>query len=326
MSGDVRVIDLFCGAGGLSTGFTKAGFKVSIGIDSNKKAIETFLANHKESQALCGDMTKITSEEILTKIGDKSVDVIIGGPPCQGFSMAGKRQLNDPRNSLFMEYLRIVKEIEPKMFLMENVKGLLSMKNEKGIKVIDIILNEFNKLKDYNIDLYKINVADYGVPQRRQRIFIIGVKKGINFSFPSPTHSKNNIKLKEWIGIGKIILNKSEVPKKYFYSDKLIRGFKRRENINKRKGVGFGWQINKLDVPSYTISARYWKDGAESLIKYSERDIRMLTPKECASVQSFPKNYVFKGNEREIYTQIGNAVPPLMAEKIARTIKSALVG
>jgi DNA (cytosine-5)-methyltransferase 1 len=238
--------------------------------------------------------------------------------------MAGKRQPNDPRNSLFMEYLRIVKDIRPKVFLMENVKGLLSMKNESGIKVIDIILEEFGKLKEYDVELHQVNAANYGVPQRRQRIFIIGVKKGIDFSFPLPTHSKNDSKLKEWIGVGEVILDKNKVPEKYFYSDKLIRGFKRRAITNKKKGVGFGWQINKPNVPSYTISARYWKDGAESLIKYDEETIRMLTPEECALVQSFPKSYVFKGNEQEIYTQIGNAVPPLMAKSIAKSIKTAI--
>ena len=123
------VVDLFCGAGGLSTGFEKAGFKVAMGIDYNQKATDTFLANHKKSVVLCKDMTKITSKEILNSIGTDSIDIVIGGPPCQGFSMAGKRQPNDPRNSLFMEYLRIVKGLEPKVFLMENVKGILSMKN-----------------------------------------------------------------------------------------------------------------------------------------------------------------------------------------------------
>jgi len=323
MKGELNVIDMFCGAGGLSCGFQKAGFKILLGIDHNARAIDTFVANHKGSQVLCGDITKMSSAEIVNKIQNNSVDVIIGGPPCQGFSMAGKRQPNDPRNSLFMEYLRVVRDLKPKVFVMENVKGLLSMKNEKGIKVIDIILDEFYKLKDYEVNLYKVNAADYGVPQRRQRIFIIGVKKGLPFLFPNPTHSKyGDNRLKKWIGLRKVILNKSEVPEKYFYSKKLINGFKRREIINKKRGVGFGWQINSnLDMPSYTLSARYWKDGAESLIKYNEKEIRMLTPEECAVIQSFPKNYLFKGNERERYTQIGNAVPPQLALNIAEAIK-----
>lgn len=327
MEKHLNVLDLFCGAGGLSCGFKQEGFNIILGIDHNQRAMETFLENHKDSKTLCGDITQMNSKTILDKIENKPIDVIIGGPPCQGFSMAGKRQPNDPRNSLFMEYLRMVKSLSPKIFLMENVKGLLSMKNEEGINVIDIILNEFNKLKDYEVSLYKVNTANFGVPQRRQRIFIIGVKGGINFSFPSPTHSREKDSgLKKWVGIESILLKKSQVPRKYFYSDKLIRGFKRREIQNKKRGVGFGWQINEnLDIPSYTISARYWKDGAESLIKYNEKDIRMLTPQECAAVQSFPKSYIFKGSEKEVYTQIGNAVPPHMASIIAKSIKSALL-
>src|SRR3989338_2092163 len=325
MKRGVNVLDLFCGAGGLSTGFSKAGFNVLLGIDSNQRAIETFTSNNISSQAICGDMTLITTQEIINKIGNEEIDVIIGGPPCQGFSMAGKRRPNDPRNSLFMEYFRLVKEIRPKVFVMENVKGLLSMKNDKGEKVIEIILNEFRRLEDYIVNLYEVNTADYGVPQRRKRIFIIGTKRNYSFLFPTPTHAKEPTgNLNKWMGIRNIIIDKDKVPKEYFYSKKLIRGFLRRERENKKRGVGFGWQINNLDNPSYTLSARYWKDGAESLIKYSPKRIRMLTPEECAAVQSFPKEYQFKGSKREVYTQIGNAVPPLMAEKIAQSIKDCL--
>lgn len=326
MKKELNVIDLFCGAGGLSTGFKEADFNILLGIDHDKKAIQTFIANHLGTQTISDDMTKIKIEEIKEKINNQEIDVIIGGPPCQGFSMAGKRQPNDPRNSLFKEYLRIVRELKPKAFVMENVRGLLSMKNEKGKKVIEIILDEFGKMPEYSVICHGVNTADYGVPQRRQRIFIIGVNKKYNFIFPKATHSKYPEKtgLKRWIGIGEVLLKQNQIDDKYFYSTKLINGFLRREKINRKKGVGFGWQFNNLTEPSYTISARYWKDGAESLIKYDERTIRMLTPLECARVQSFPSNYVFKGGEKDIYFQIGNAVPPAMAKTIAKSIKSAL--
>lgn len=319
------VLDLFCGAGGLSTGFIAEDFDVVLGIDNNKKAISTFSKNHPKSKVICGDMREISGKEILKETRLKTIDVIVGGPPCQGFSMAGKRQPNDPRNSLFREYLRIVRELKPKVFIMENVRGLLSMKDEDGKKVIDIILNEFSKIKDYKIELHIVNTADYGIPQRRKRIFVIGVKNNYVLEFPKATHSKNGEKnLKKWNGIGEILIEKEKVPNKYFYSRKLINGFKRREKINEQKGVGFGWQFNKLDQPSYTISARYWKDGAESLIKYGERDIRMMTPKECALIQSFPEDYQFEGGEKDVYVQIGNAVPPKMAQAIAKSIKKTI--
>ena len=323
------VLDLFCGAGGLSSGFEGENFDILLGIDFFKSSLDTFQANHPNSKTLFEDISKVGYKDIKKIIGNKKIDVIIGGPPCQGFSMAGKRQPNDPRNSLFREYLRLIKEIKPTAFVMENVRGLLSMKNENGKLVKDIILEEFESLKDYKVELKSVNTANYGVPQRRQRIFFVGIKRKYSFEFPKETHNqKGELGLKKWANLKKIILKKEKVPKKYFYSKKLIEGFKRRERKNKERKMGFGWQFLDLEKPSYTISARYWKDGAESLVKYDnsfkEGSIRMLTPKECALIQSFPKAYKFKGTEKEIYQQIGNAVPPLMAKNISKSIYKAL--
>lgn len=328
MKKGLNIVDLFCGAGGLSHGFSKEGFNTLLGIDLFESALNTYRTNHEESKVFNRDMKSITGKEIKKLIGDKKINVIVGGPPCQGFSMAGKRQPNDPRNSLFMEYVRLVKELQPDFFVMENVRGLLSMKNMNNEKVIDIILGEFRKIGKYNIELHKINTADYGVSQRRNRILIIGHKPRYKFSFPEKTHSKKGEgKEKRWIGLRDILLPKNKVEKKYFYSQKLINGFLRREKMNKERKMGFGWQFLNLDEPSYTISARYFKDGAEALIKYDnsfkEGSIRRLTPKECALIQSFPKSFKFEGSDNEIYQQIGNAVPPLIAQKIAKEIKKA---
>jgi DNA (cytosine-5)-methyltransferase 1 len=320
MKKGLNVLDLFCGAGGLSEGFRQAGFNVVMGIDHNETALKTFMKNHLGSEIIRGDIAKITKKDISNRISGKKIDVIIGGPPCQGFSMAGKRIPNDPRNSLFREYLRLVKEIRPKVFVMENVRGLLSMKNGNGQKVIDIILGEFRKIKGYSTVMYPVNAADYGVPQIRQRIFVIGIKKYCKFNFPSPIYPK-----KKWVSVKNLLINRDKIDKKYFYSDKLIKGFKRREKENKKRKLGFGWQFINPDKPSYTISARYWKDGAEALVKYSSKRIRRLTPKECAFIQSFPQKYHFEGNEREVYQQIGNAVPPKLALNIANAIKNTLI-
>jgi DNA (cytosine-5)-methyltransferase 1 len=324
-----NVLDLFCGCSGLSTGFSKEDFNVLLGIDFFESALKTFKINHPFSEILNKDMRKVTKKDIKEIIGNKKINVIVGGPPCQGFSMAGKRQPNDPRNSLFMEYVRLVKELNPDFFIMENVRGLLSMKNEKGKKVIDIILEEFEKIGKYKIKLHKVNTADYGVSQKRNRILIIGHKPKYKFSFPEKTHSKNGgDKMKKWVGLKNILLPKGKVNKKYFYSQKLIDGFLRREKMNKKRKMGFGWQFLNPDEPSYTISARYYKDGAEALVKYDdffkEGSIRKLTPKECALIQSFPRSFKFEGSDNEVYQQIGNAVPPKMAQVIAKSIKKAL--
>lgn len=324
----LNAIDLFCGAGGMSQGFAKAGFNILLGVDMNQSSIDTFKKNHRHTKTLCTDMRNLEVNNIKKLIENKQVDIIIGGPPCQGFSMAGKRIPNDPRNSLFREYLRIVNGIRPKMFVMENVKGLLSMKDTKGKYVTDIILNEFRKL-NYKTECYKINTADFGVPQKRQRVFIIGIRQGYKFEFPQQSHGEKGLsnagkRIKTWVGLKNIILDRKKVDKKYFYSDKLIKGFKRRERINKKKNVGYGWQFLNINKPSYTLSARYWKDGAEALVKYDDNCIRMLTPEECAKIQSFPETFKFAGNKREVYTQIGNAVPPKMAKIIAKSAYKTL--
>ena len=280
----MNFIDLFCGAGGLSYGLEKAGLNCLLGIDHNKDSIVTFNTNHK-GKGIVADITKIKKKDILKFIGNENIDLIVGGPPCQGFSMAGKRKPNDPRNSLFKEFLRIVNSIKPNICIMENVRGLLSMKTPSRNKVIDLIIKEFEKL-DYNVEINSVNTANYGVPQSRYRIFLMAKKKNIEVSFPKETHNKEN-----WKNLLKIILFKKEVPKNYFYSKKLIAGFKRREKKNRERGMGFGWKFLDFKKPSYTISARYWKDGAEALVKYRENDIRMLTPEECARIQSFPKSF-----------------------------------
>ncbi len=330
MKKGLNVVDVFCGASGLSTGFIKENFNVLLGIDFFESALKTFRRNHPKSQILNEDIIKVDSKKIYSITGNKKINVVVGGPPCQGFSMAGKRQPNDPRNSLFKEYVRLVKELSPDFFVMENVRGLLSMKNEKGKKVINIILDEFKKIGKYKLELHKVNTADYGISQKRNRIFIIGYKPKFKYLFPKTTHNKNGKDgLKKWIGLKDILLPKNKVDKKYFYSQKLIDGFRRREKMNKERKVGFGWQFLNPNNPSYTISARYYKDGAEALVKYNdsykEGSIRRLTPKECALIQSFPKSFKFEGSENEIYQQIGNAVPPKMAQIIAKSIKKALV-
>lgn len=325
------VIDLFCGAGGMSTGFEMAGFEVLLGVDVNPKFIKTFARNHPSAASNSDpiDIRKLTLKEIRKKVEKKKIDIIIGGPPCQGFSMAGRRDPKDPRNSLFKHFIRIVRGIKPKWFVMENVTGLLLAKTANGESVDRIIRQEFKKI-GYQVKQFKLNSADYGVPQKRKRIFYIGTNTKTRIEIPVHTHAKhpNNkldgSKLKKWVGVGKCFLPESEVAKVYFHSEKMIEGFKKRKARNLENGKGFGWQILDPEKPSYTISARYWKDGSDAIVSVKPDKFRMLTERECARVQSFPDNYVFIGGKRSTYQQIGNAVPPLLAKAIALEIRKKL--
>jgi DNA (cytosine-5)-methyltransferase 1 len=311
-------IDLFCGAGGLSEGFRQAGFKSILGIDLDKSALETFALNHKGAETICGDISKITKNQIIGKIKRKSVDLVIGGPPCQGFSLAGRRNPNDPRNKLVKEFLRIVKDFRPKFFVIENVHGFRSMRDENGKLVMDIV-RELAKESGYHVKPYLLNSKDYSVAQRRKRMFLIGSKKK-DFEL--------DIKKTKEVVVKGLLFPRKKISEVYFYSQRLIDGFLRRAKRNKELKRGFGWKFLDLDNQSNTISARYYKDGCEALVKYDDKfkpgSIRKLTERECARIQSFPDSYQFVGGKIKMYKQIGNAVPPNMAKAVAKSIKKAL--
>ena len=187
----MKIIDLFAGCGGLSKGFEMAGFEVSGFVEYWQPAIGTHLKNFPDCSFIGKDITTIFDKEILEFISlNGKIDGIVGGPPCQGFSTIGKRDNKDPRNSLFKEFLRFVKIIEPDFFLMENVKGLLSSKLRNGKKVIDVILSEFSKL-GYQTNFQLLNSAEYGVPQIRERVFIFGSKSGV-INKPKITNTKQS--------------------------------------------------------------------------------------------------------------------------------------
>lgn len=176
----MNIIDLFAGCGGLSLGFEMAGFNIPLAIEKDEWASETYKKNHPSTKVITGDITEISDLENLIKKENLSIDGIIGGPPCQGFSLSGNRDKNDPRNSLFMEFVRFVKFFKPKFFVMENVTGILSMKTKDNQNVKDLILSEYDKT-GYNVQIYKLNAAEYGVPQSRLRIVFIGIRKDLPF-------------------------------------------------------------------------------------------------------------------------------------------------
>lgn len=317
-SDKMKVLDLFCGAGGFSQGFKKAGFDIVVGIDKWDKAIETYKKNH-DHIALCKDLTTYTPSKLVKEYKIKDIDVIIGGPPCQGFSSAGKRDVNDPRNSLFMEFKKYLDYFVPKMFIMENVMGILSMKNEKGEKYIDIITNLLKE--NYEIITCKLYTSDFGVPQNRRRVLIFGIRKDLGII---PYEPVALFKKDERLPVSSVLENKKDIEQSYYLSKRALEGIKRKEERMKKEGKGFGAQFLNFDKPSYTIPARYWKDGYDALVKYSDDDIRRLTILELARIQTFPDSYKFVGSKKEIIMQIGNAVACRFAYHMAKHLKTML--
>ena len=184
----MNIVDLFAGCGGMSLGFHLAGNKTLLASEKDDWASETYKANHPGTKVSTGDICRV--KDWKGHVGSKKVDGVIGGPPCQGFSLSGNRDKSDPRNSLFMEFIRCVKELQPKFFVMENVPGLLSMKTAKGQKVSEIIKSEFRAI-GYKVEYDVLNAADFGVPQTRERVFFIGIKGDMPYCkahlFPKPT-------------------------------------------------------------------------------------------------------------------------------------------
>lgn len=316
----LRVLDLFCGCGGMSKGLEDAGLNIMAGLDIWDKAIDSYTQNF-DHLSICEDISKLSPESFDTKykIGKDNIDIMVGGPPCQGFSIAGKRDKTDPRNSLFMEYVKYLDYFNPKAFIMENVMGILSMKNSSNEKVIDIIMEKLSK--NYNCIICKLYASDFEVPQNRRRVIIIGIHKDLNIipTEPTPILTKENR-----IPVSTILLSKEEVEIKNYLSEKALNGIKAKREKAKQNGNGFGAQILKMDKPSYTIPARYWKDGYDALVAYSDTEVRRLTILELKRIQSFSDDFVLVGNKKEQIMQIGNAVASRFAYHLGKHMISIL--
>lgn len=332
----LNVLDLFCGCGGLSKGLEDSGLHVVAGIDIWDKAISNYKKNFKHL-AICEDLTKFppekfdeiynkdTKSNLDTKVKPEykiPIDILVGGPSCQSFSMAGKRDPNDPRSSLFMEYVKYLDYFKPKAFIMENVIGILSAKTAKNEKVIDLILKEFNK--EYNTIVCKLYASDFEVPQNRRRTIIFGIRKDLKIL---PTEPEVVSKIRP--PVKTVLLPREEFDKlpdakKYYLSEKALQGIKNRKEKQKEKGNGFGAQILDLDKPSYTISSRYYKDGSDALVKYSDTEIRRLCILELKRIQSFPDDFILEGSKKDIIMQIGNAVACKFAYHLGKHIQNLL--
>ena len=324
----LNVIDLFCGCGGMSKGLTDAGLNIIAGIDVWDKAVVSYNKNFSHHQAYCEDLTQLSPEkfEELYNKDKKTVDVLVGGPPCQSFSIAGRRDKDDPRNTLFMEYVKYLDYFRPKAFIMENVIGLLSKKTASGEdtsggeKVIDIIMELLNR--EYNCIITKLYASDFEVPQNRRRVIIIGIRKDLGIFPKEPEPVIKSVE--DRIPVRTVLLRKEDVDTKYYLSEKALAGIENKRAVSKAKGFGFGAQMLDVDKPSYTIPARYWKDGYDALVKYNDKEIRRLTILELKRIQSFPDNYIIEGSNKDVIIQIGNAVACKLAYHLGKYLVNTL--
>lgn len=306
----IKVIDLFAGIGGIRRGFEQAsGGNINCVFTSewDKYAAQTYIANYP-NEKVHGDITKVDVKEIPDH------DVLLAGFPCQPFSQAGlKKGFDDTRGTLFFDIERILIAKKPKVFMLENVKRL---RTHDGGRTLKVILKHLARAGYKNVKYEVLNARDFGLPQNRERIFIIGfLDDNIDFSFPKPT------KIKTCVGN---ILQKKVDPK-YTISDKLWEGHKRRKIENKLKGKGFGFgMVNKNSEYSNTISARYYKDGSEILVEQFNKNPRKLTPREAARLQGFPDSFKIEVSDNQAYKQFGNSVPVNTIEAVAREMLKSL--
>lgn len=316
----LNVLDLFCGCGGMSKGLVDAGLNIIAGIDIWDKAIASYRQNFHH-QAICMDITKLPPDEFDAKYNTDKVpiDLIVGGPPCQGFSMAGKRDTKDPRNSLFMEYVKYLNYFKPKAFMMENVIGILSMKTDEGVNVIDIIMDHLSV--DYHCCICKLYASDFEVPQNRRRTIIFGVRKDLDITPKPPSEV---LTVEQRIPVRSVLLPRDSVDDSYYLSAKAIEGIRAKKERSRLSNKGFGAQFLDLDKPSYTIPARYWKDGYDALVQYSDTEIRRLTILELKRIQSFPDSYVIEGTKKDVIMQIGNAVACRFAYHLGKHVIQTL--
>lgn len=352
-----NVLDLFCGCGGFSKGFEEAGFNVRLGTDIWEDALVTYKKNFPNAKTICEDITGVSAEEILKVAGIEAdaVDVIIGGPPCQGFSVSGKRMIDDERNVLYKSFVRLVSEIQPKVFVMENVPGLVRLFHGTVGKQV---LEDFTNI-GYRVKMQILSSENYGVPQQRRRVIFVGINDNkfptdVEYEYPLPELFKQPVTCKEAISdldfvpddrvLGENIPYK--LPPQSDYQVLMRQGSKSilnhsitvhksrtkeiismvpdggnykdlpKELWDTRK-VHIAWTRMNSNKPCFTIDT-----GHNHHFHY--RANRVPTVRESARIQSFPDTFEFIGIKTSQLKQVGNAVPPLMAKAIGESVVQVL--
>ncbi|BAZ79705.1 DNA cytosine methyltransferase [Sphaerospermopsis kisseleviana CS-549] len=363
IDGKAISISLFTGAYGLDLGLEEAGFHTVTVVEKDRDAVKTIALNRPflQESAISREIQNVTSQQLLEEGGrvlnlgralqPQEVDLVTGGPPCQPFSTAGKRgSVMDPRGSLFMEFIRIVKEVKPRFFLMENVKGLLSAPlrhrpiNQRGKNyppletdempgaALKVVLSEMQAI-GYNIVYNLLEAADYGVPQNRERVIFIGSRDGETATFPIPKYCKNGQTLPKWrtlknaltglVDVEPEFMSYSENRLKYLKLLKAGQNWKHLPEDLKKEAMGGAYNSGggkvgfyrrlSWDKPSPTITTSPHQKATDMCHPV---ELRCLTVRESARIQTFPDDWIFYGSVSSKYKQIGNAVPVLLAKEI----------
>lgn len=329
----MNLISLFSGAGGLDLGFEKAGFNIVMANEYDKGIWDTYEKNHT-APLIKGDIRNIKESDFPDEI-----DGIIGGPPCQSWSEAGAlRGINDARGRLFFDYIRILKDKQPKFFLAENVSGMLANRHSEAVKNI---VKQFEDC-GYNVSINLVNAADYGVPQDRKRVFYIGFRKDlpVRFMFPKPTTPKPEQKLSLRDAIGDLVdtaipalpknktNGKLNVPNHEYYIGAYSTIFMSRNRVRAWNEQAFTVQASgrQCQLHPQAPKMQFVEKNKRRFVPGYEEHYRRLTVRECARLQGFPDDFEFVYNDVDYgYKMVGNAVPVNLAYEIAKSIKSALL-
>ncbi len=305
---EFTAVSLFCGAGGLDMGFDRAGFKTVWANDFEKDACKTH-QNWSDAEVVCGDIAKVD----MSKIPES--DVILGGFPCQGFSLSGPRKIDDSRNVLYKHYVKLVRQNKPKAFIGENVKGLLTMGNGT---IIDAIVQDFSDC-GYDVFYKLLNAKNFGCPQDRERVIIVGFRKDLGIkNFELPDTNGEHMTLKDAIG-DMPPADPNDVCDAPYSSRYMSRNRKR------------GWNDVSYTVPAMAKQVTLWPGSPDmekldkDLWKFGDNGVtRRLSWREAAVIQTFPRDLEFEGDLTSIYKQIGNAVPVKLAEFVANYVRGYL--
>jgi len=350
----VNAIDLFAGCGGLSKGFLDAGYEIIVGVDNDQAALNTFVINHNGAQALNADLSKQeTFDEIKRIAGKRNIDVVIAGPPCQGFSLSGPRNFDDERNKLYLAVIELVRQYQPKGFIIENVPGMATLYDGQ---IKDEILKRFDNM-GYNIQCKILCAADYGVPQMRKRLIFMGVRKDIGEPvFPQPIFTPDNYRTcrdaisdlpsrENDLGTEEdtyscepqseyqMLMRKNSATLHNHVATNHTQMVKDTIALvpegGNYKNLPEGWGESRKFNEAWT---RYHGNKPSKTIDTGHRNHfhylynRVPTIRENARLQSFPDDFIFTGTRTQQNRQVGNAVPPLLGYHLAVQLKKIIEG